>query len=107
MNRDKGGKRMSKIKENKLVRMTNEAAKNASESLSKLSDEKVSVEVSKAEITKVHGKFPDIKPESIVAGIYLPITGDVKGASLLIFPEKVAYTLSDVLVRRKAGALRR
>jgi len=41
--------------------------------------------------------------ETRVAGIYLPITGEVTGASLLIFPEPIAYTLSDLLVRRKKG----
>ena len=91
------------MQETKLLKMTDEAAKNASNALSKLSGEKVIVEVSKAEVTKIQRKFPDIEPESIVAGIYLPITGEVKGASLLIFPEEIAYTLCDVLVRRKPG----
>lgn len=91
----------------KLTKMTDEAAKFASKALSKLSGEKVTVEVSKVEITKIQRKFPDIEPETIVAGIYLPITGEVKGASLLIFPEKIAYTLCDVLVKRKPGTTRK
>ena len=87
----------------KLSKMTDEAAKFASRALTKLSGENVVVEVSKLEITKIQRKFPDIGPESIVAGIYLPITGDVKGASLLIFPEKIAYALADLLVKRVPG----
>jgi len=63
--------------------------------------------VAKAEVTKAPRTFPGVGPESIVAGIYLPITGEVKGASLLIFPEKTAYTLCDVLVRRKLGTTRK
>ena len=99
---------MTKIKRQaKLTKMTDEAADFASKALSKLSDEKVTVEVSKAEITKIQRKFPDIEPETIVAGIYLPITGEVKGASLLIFPEKIAYTLCDLLVKRKPGTTRK
>jgi len=100
---NKGGN-MPEIKgKAKLSKMTDEAAKFASRALTKLSGENVVVEVSKLEITKIQRKFPDIGPESIVAGIYLPITGDVKGASLLIFPEKIAYALADLLVKRVPG----
>lgn len=100
----KGGKKMPEIKgQAKLTKMTDEAAEFASSALTKLSGENVTVNVSKAEIAKIQREFPDIGPESIVAGIYLPISGDVKGASLLIFPEKIAYTLCDVLVRRSLG----
>lgn len=98
---------MSDTMEQKLARMTNEAARSASRALAKLSGEKVNVSVSKTEITKIQRRFPDIEPETIVAGIYLPITGDVKGASLLIFPEKIACTLCDVLVKRKPGTTRK
>ena len=61
------------------------------------------MEVSKAVIARIQRKFPDIESETIVAGIYLPVTGDVKGAALLIFPEKIAYALCDVLVKREPG----
>jgi len=99
---------MSKIrKQAKLTKMTDEAAKLASNALTTLSGKKVTVDVSKAEITKIQRKFPDIEPETIVAGIYLPITGEVKGAALLIFPEKIAYTLCDVLVKRPVGTTRK
>ena len=98
---------MPKTKEGKLVKIINEAARNASKALIKLSGKKVNVEVSKAEIVKIKRKFPDIKPETMVAGIYLPVTGDVKGASLLIFPAKIAYKLCDLLVRRKPGTTRK
>ena len=99
---------MSQIKgQAKLTKMTGEAARFASDALTKLSGEKVTVEVSKAEVTKIQRKFPDIEPETIVAGIYLPITGEVRGASLLIFPEEIAYALCDVLVNRTPGTTRK
>lgn len=94
---------MAEIKNEKLIKMTEQASQFAFQALSKLSDEKVTVEVSKTEVVKVHRKFLDIEPEDIVAGIYLPVTGDVKGAALLVFPEKIAYALCDVLVKRNAG----
>jgi chemotaxis protein CheC len=90
-----------------LTKMTHKAAENASRALSKLSDEKVKVEVSKTEVTKIQRIFPGIGPETIVAGIYLPVTGEVKGASLLIFPEDVAYVICDLLLKRKPGTTRR
>lgn len=91
-------------KQPKLIEITNLAAENASKALSKLSGEKVKVEVSKVEITKAHKGFPTLDSESMVAGIYMPVTGEIKGASLLIFPEKIAYGLCDLLMRRELGA---
>jgi len=91
------------MSESKLIEITNLAAKRASEALSTLSGEGVDVEVSKVEITKVKQGFPGIDLESIVAGVYLPVSGEIKGASLLIFPEKIAFDLCDLLVRREVG----
>jgi len=94
---------MTEIRNEKLVKMTQEASLRASQALSKLSDEQVTVEVSNTEIVKIHREFLDIEPEAMVAGIYLPVTGDIKGAALLIFPEKIAYALCDVLLKRVPG----
>lgn len=97
---------MPNTEEQKLAGITNEAARSSSKALIKLTGEKVTV-VSKIEITKIQRRLPDIEPETIVAGIYIPITGDIEGASLLIFPEKVAYSLCDLLVKRKPGTTRK
>ncbi len=83
------------------------AAVNASRALSNLIDSPVTVEVARAEIKNVDQLSPIIGKEEIVAGIYLPITGDVKGAALLIFPKETAFTLCDLLVRRKPGTTRK
>jgi len=91
------------MSESKLVEIVHLAAKNATKALSKLSGEVVYVEVSKIEITKARLGFPSIASESMVAGIYLPVTGEITGASLLVFPEKIAYDLCDLLVRREPG----
>ncbi len=92
---------MPKTKESKLAKIVDEATKNASRALTKLAGEKVIVEVTKLEIREVQKRFPDIEPEQMVAAVYLPITGEVKVASLLIFPKETAHTLCDVLMRRK------
>jgi len=89
--------------ENKLQEVNEQAAVNASEALSKLIDRQVEVEISKTEVKKVEDLSPLIGPEEMVAGIYLPVTGDINGAALLIFPKETAFVLSDLLVKRKPG----
>ena len=89
--------------ENKLQEVNEQAAANASEALSKLIDRQVEVEISRTEVKKVEDLSPLIGPEEIVAGIYLPVTGDINGAALLIFPKETAFVLSDLLVKRVPG----
>ena len=91
----------------KLLEINKLAAVNSSRALSKLIDGSVSVNIPKAEVKKVKELSPIIAPEEIVAGVYLPITGDVKGAGLLIFPKETAFTLSDLVVRREPGTTRK
>lgn len=86
-----------------LIEISGLAAENASGSLSKLTGETVKVEVSKIEISNTRKSFSGIDPESMVAGVYMPVTGEIKGASLLIFPEKIAFDLCDLLVKRELG----
>lgn len=83
------------------------AAVNTSKALSKLIDRSVSIEIPNAEVKKVENLSPIISPEEITVGIYLPITGDVKGAALLIFSKEAAFTLSDLLVKRAPGTTRK
>lgn len=92
--------------EHLLTKITNKAAEDASLALLKLCGKKITVEFVEVEVKKIEKIFSGIDIESIVAGVYLPITGHIKGASILIFPEKIAYTLCDVLVRRKPGTTR-
>lgn len=90
--------------ENKLQEVNEQAAANASKALSKLIDRQVEVEISKTEVKQVKDLSPLIAPEEMVAGIYLPVTGDINGAALLIFPKDTAFVLSDLLVKREPGA---
>lgn len=93
-------------KEHVLTEIAKEATKKASLALLKLSGDEASVEFTKIEVGKIQKVFSKIDPELIVTGVYLPISGDVKGASLLIFPKEIAYALCDVLVKRKAETAR-
>ena len=91
----------------KLEQINKEAADKASAALSKLIDRPVEVDISKAEVKKVEQLSPLIGIEDMVAGIYLPVTGDIKGAALLIFPKERAFILSDLLVKRPPGTTRK
>ena len=91
----------------KLQEVNKQAALNTSKALSKLIDRPVAVEISRAEVKKVEELSPLVDYEEIIAGIYLPIAGDIKGAALLIFPKETAFTLSDLLVKREPGTTRK
>jgi len=91
----------------KLEQINKEAADKASAALSKLIDRPVEVAISKANVKKVENISPLIGIEDVVAGIYLPVTGDIKGTALLIFPQETAFILSDLLVKRPPGTTRK
>ena len=98
----------SKLQEvNKLCEINEQASVKASQALSKLIDRVVEVEISKAEVKRVENLSPLIGAEEVVVGIYLPVTGDISGAALLIFPKEAAFILSDLLVKRESGTTRK
>ena len=92
---------------NKLEQINKEAAERASAALSKLIDRSVEIGISKAQVKKVENISPLIGNEEVVAGIYLPVTGEINGAALLIFPRETAFILSDLLVKRPPGTTRK
>ena len=91
----------------KLQEINNKAALSASGALSKLVGRQVKMNITMADIRNVGELSPIIAPEEIVAGVYLPITGEIAGAALLIFPKESAFNLSDLLVRREPGTTRK
>ena len=91
----------------KLKEINKQAAMNASIALSKLINKPVGIEIPKAEVKRVEELRPLLGLGEIVAGIYLPVTGDIKGAALLVIPKESAFTISDLLVKRKPGTTRK
>jgi len=89
-----------------LMEINKMAAGKASEAMSKLIGNDVGVDVTSAAIRKVGDLSPVLASEEMVVGVYMLVTGDVKGASLLIFPQESAFKLSDVLVGREPGTTR-
>ncbi len=83
------------------------ASLNASKALSKLIDRPVKIDILNVEVKKVDELSLIIGPEEIIAGIYTPITGDVLGAALLMFPKETALTLCDLLEKREPGTTRK
>jgi chemotaxis protein CheC len=85
----------------KLELMTEQAAKNASLALSRLTGESVSVIISGIGIETVQKNLlKNIEPETAAVGICMPITGELKGSSLLLFSKDIAYELTDLLFQR-------
>jgi len=91
----------------KLKEINKQAAMNASMALSKLINRPVGIEIPRAEVKRVEELRPLLGLGEIVAGIYLPVTGDIKGAALLVIPKESAFTMSDLLVKRKPGTTRK
>lgn len=87
----------------KLENLGSAAAQRASEALSKLTGRPAHVEVVRAEIRPVTELAPAIGPEEVVVGVYLSVTGDATGASLLVFPKESALVLADLLAGREPG----
>lgn len=80
-----------------------QAVVQASKALSQLINRQVDVEILHADVKKVANLMPLIDPEEMVAGIYLPVSGDANGATLLIFPRKTTVVLSELLIKKEPG----
>ena len=90
-------------KEKKLEEINTRAAFNISTALSKLFSKSVEVNILKADIVKSLIPIPDFNLNSSVAGVYLPLSGDVEGAAIIVFPEENAIILSDLLLKKEPG----
>jgi len=75
--------------------------------MKKLFKENVQVKIPVAKIENVKRLKPILSAEEMVVGVYLPISGEVKGAALLVIPREAAFNLSDMLLKRKQGSTRK
>lgn len=89
--------------ESKWQEINRIAAENASLSLSKLLNKKVQVSTIKMESGKLETFSSFISLEEVAAGIYLPATGDIAGAALLVFPKEDAFAICDLLLKRETN----
>ncbi len=79
-------------------------AGHAANALSKLIGQRIDVSVPIA-ATAPLTQLPETvgSREELVAGIYLPVTGDLEGSVLLVFPQRSALVLADLLMKREVG----
>jgi chemotaxis protein CheC len=85
-------------------RINHDALDAISKSLSTLIDKPVKTHVASFHIDDVSHVELSFKKEEMVAGIHCPVSGDLHGASLLVFPKSDALKLSDALVGRMVGS---
>ena len=95
---------LSEMEEDMLAEAGNIGAGHASRALSDLVDKEVEVTVPSASLVDV-ADLPkeSVETEEFVVCIYVPVSGDVDGGVLLIFPKKDALQLSDVLMGQEVG----
>ena len=91
---------MKKIDENLLREISKAGTDNASKALSSMTGRTV-------EIKTISTKFIEIEqipqfygPEEVVTAVYLPITGDINGCSLLVFDKDSARRVGDLLIQK-------
>jgi len=79
-------------------------AGHAATALSKLVGQRVDVSIPVAAAVPLT-QLPEMigGMEELVTGVYLPLTGDIEGSVLLVFPQRSALTLADLLMKREVG----
>lgn len=96
--------KLTKFEEDALREVGHIGAQHAGKALSKMIGQSVEVNLLKATMTSLD-ELPKLigDKETLVSGIYLPVTGDLSGSLLMIFPEKSAFTLVEVLLKKELG----
>lgn len=85
----------------KIDKVSKMAAVKASASLSKLMKNPVGLEMSPAAVVKDHELPNGMKPDDLMVGITAPLSGGLKGMSLLLYRKEPALLLCDMLLQRK------
>jgi len=83
-------------------------AGNAATALSKIIGSPIDIELTYASLEPVI-KLPNIigHRETLAVGINLVISGDVKGSILIVFPEKNAHRLANLLMKRNLSTVKK
>ncbi|MBU4347359.1 MAG: chemotaxis protein CheC [Elusimicrobia bacterium] len=86
-------------------KMAHEGAKKASVSLSKLINQETEVMALAVRTLPVE-KIPEIvgSPEDMVTTVIMEIKGDVNGSLALVYPQKSALNIADLLAKREIGS---
>ena len=93
---------ISKAEKDLLAEVGNIGAGHASTALSDLVGYRVNVTVPKASLVPVTNLSDEVNDEMAI-GIHIPVSGDIDGGVLMLFPRKYALKLSDILMGREVG----
>jgi len=96
--------RLTRIEEDALREVGHTGAQHAATALSQMIGQTVKAKLLAAKMSSL-ADLPELvgDKETLVSGIYLPITGDISGSLLMVFPQRSAFTLVDVLLKKKLG----
>lgn len=82
-------------------------AGHAATALSKMIGDTVDVELVLSSISPVTSLPKAVgERETLVTGVYLPISGDVEGVTLVVFPKRSALLMADLLLKREPGTVK-
>ena len=83
-------------------------ASHAAKALSKMIGSSIDIKLLLSLISPITGLPVSVGDrETLVTGVYLPITGDVEGVTLVVFPQKSALLITDLLLKRRPGTVKR
>lgn len=85
----------------KLKRLSQAAANNAATSLTKLTGMNTKIDIYNIQVDQIQNQLKSFSLDSLVASIQLPIQGDIKGSTLLLFPNETAEQLTQILTDDK------
>ena len=102
---------LTPIEKDALIETASICAGNVSTVLSNLVNEPIDLKVSEARLVTIEeiknliakGEKIVIGPKQMVVEIYAPLTGDVRGNMLTLFPKDNAYLLLDLMNKKKLG----
>jgi chemotaxis protein CheC len=87
-----------------LKEVENIGAGHAATALSQLTNRRIMISVPKIAVSRLEDVGDQLgEPNEIVAAILLHMLGDLTGRTLLVFPERAAKRLCDLLLGRPAG----
>src|SRR5947199_9127912 len=87
-----------------LREVANIGAGHAATALSQMTNRRIMISVPRINIARLE-EVPELlgNPQDVVAAVLMHMLGDLTGRTLLLFPERVARRLCDMLLRRPLG----
>lgn len=88
-----------------LREVANIGAGHAATALSQMTGGTIMISVPRITVTRLEDVPPTIaEPEEPVAAVLMHMYGDLTGRTLLVFPQRTAVRLAELMLRRKTGA---